>query len=353
MVPAGEPGHGDDVADDGGGDDRPDAGHLGEAGAGCRDRGGRLLAGLAPLGVQVADAGQQLGGELAARLGHRAGQGRLPADPGGLPRGDLVRYPTGNQLTQHGTEPAGDLVAGPGRSRCRLARTVSTTAWPSAVTSWRLLDRDAATATDRASSGPVLLVSPASGSRTRAASSGCTSPPARRRRPAAGPAAGPARGRRPPPRSAPARPAPRHPASRPGPGRPAPAACPAAPRPHRPQPRCASPSAERSRPSLPSVHSHPHQRLDGPRRACLIPDLRWALVPLPGHATARSDGAGTSIQSQAHSRQAVREPAPVGPLRTLRQPQHPVRVASKRRIFRGRLCTSRMVPVLAPAIDLT
>ena len=95
MVPAGEPGHGDDVADDGGGDDRPDAGHLGEAGAGCRDRGGRLLAGLAPLGVQVADAGQQLGGELAARLGHRAGQGRLPADPGGLPRGDLVRYPTG------------------------------------------------------------------------------------------------------------------------------------------------------------------------------------------------------------------------------------------------------------------
>src|SRR5690348_18388905 len=25
MVPAGEPGHGDDVADDGGGDDRPDA----------------------------------------------------------------------------------------------------------------------------------------------------------------------------------------------------------------------------------------------------------------------------------------------------------------------------------------
>ena len=100
MVPAGEPGHGDDVADDGGGDDRPGAGHLGEAGAGCRDRGGQLLADLAPLGVQVADAGQQLGGEgLAACLGHRTGRGHLPADPGGLACGDLVRYPAGNQLT--------------------------------------------------------------------------------------------------------------------------------------------------------------------------------------------------------------------------------------------------------------
>ena len=30
-------------------------------------------------------------------------------------------------------------------------------------------------------------------------------------------------------------------------------------------------------------------------RACLIPDLRWALAPLSSHATARSDGAGASI----------------------------------------------------------
>jgi len=115
MVPAGEPGHGDDVADDGGGDDRPDAEHLGEAGAGCRDRGGQLLVDLAPLVVQVADAGQQLGGEFAARLGHRTGRGQLLEDPGGLARGDLVRHPAWNQLTQHGMEPAGDLVAGPGK----------------------------------------------------------------------------------------------------------------------------------------------------------------------------------------------------------------------------------------------
>jgi hypothetical protein len=68
MVPAGEPGHGDDIADHGGGDDRPDAEHLGEAGAGGRDRGGQLLLDLAPLGVQVADVGQQLGGTAGVRL---------------------------------------------------------------------------------------------------------------------------------------------------------------------------------------------------------------------------------------------------------------------------------------------
>jgi hypothetical protein len=39
-----------------------------------------------------------------------------------------------------------------------------------------------------------------------------------------------------------------------------------------------------------------HHEIPGqPRLACLIPDLRWTLVPLPGHATARSDRAGTSI----------------------------------------------------------
>jgi hypothetical protein len=68
VVPAGEPGHGDDIADDGGGDDRPGAEHLGDAGAGGRDLDGQLLAGFAPLGIQLTDADQQLGGELAARL---------------------------------------------------------------------------------------------------------------------------------------------------------------------------------------------------------------------------------------------------------------------------------------------
>ena len=61
------------------------------------------------------------------------------------------------------------------RSRCRLAHTFSTRAWPSAVTTCLAADRSAATATDRASLGSFLLVFPVCSSRTRAASLGCTS----------------------------------------------------------------------------------------------------------------------------------------------------------------------------------
>jgi hypothetical protein len=63
VVPGGEPGHDDDIADDGGGDDRPDAEDLGEAGAGYLDRGGQLRTGFAAAGIKVADVGQQFGGE--------------------------------------------------------------------------------------------------------------------------------------------------------------------------------------------------------------------------------------------------------------------------------------------------
>ena len=61
------------------------------------------------------------------------------------------------------------------RSRCRLAHSFSTAAWSSAITGRGVLDRSAATATDRASLGSFLFVSPASSSRTRAASLGGTS----------------------------------------------------------------------------------------------------------------------------------------------------------------------------------
>ena len=168
------------------------------------DRSGQLLLDLAPPGVQVADVGQQLGGELAARLGHRAGRATCSRILSAWPA--VISSGTPPGISSHSTAWSRQTtwLRVRERSRWRLARTFSTTAWPSAVTSWRPLDRNAATATDRASFGSVLFVSPASGSRTRAASSGRTTPPARRRRPAAGPAAGPARGRLPPPRSAPA-----------------------------------------------------------------------------------------------------------------------------------------------------
>jgi hypothetical protein len=75
-----EPGHGDDIADDHGGDDWAGAEDLGDGGAACFDRGGQVLLDLAPLGVQVANVGQQLGGELAARLG---GSGQRSGQPEG------------------------------------------------------------------------------------------------------------------------------------------------------------------------------------------------------------------------------------------------------------------------------
>ena len=68
------------------------------------------------------------------------------------------------------------------RSRWRLDRTFSTAGWSSAATWRQVLDRSAATATDRASFGSFLFVSPACSSRTRDASFGWTS---RTRSPAA------------------------------------------------------------------------------------------------------------------------------------------------------------------------
>jgi hypothetical protein len=68
VVAAGEAGHVGDVADDGAGDDRADAGHLGEGGAGGPDRGGELLAGVAQLGIQAAHVPGELGGQLGPGL---------------------------------------------------------------------------------------------------------------------------------------------------------------------------------------------------------------------------------------------------------------------------------------------
>jgi hypothetical protein len=61
------------------------------------------------------------------------------------------------------------------RSRWRLDQTFSTAAWSSALTSQTPGERSAAMATERASFGSFLFVSPAASSRTRAPSLGCTS----------------------------------------------------------------------------------------------------------------------------------------------------------------------------------
>ncbi len=82
VVPAGEPGHLPDVADHGARDHRADTEDpCGQAGAGGFHRRGQLVLGSAPLGVQVPDVGQELGGELAARPGGSAPGPDLAEDP--------------------------------------------------------------------------------------------------------------------------------------------------------------------------------------------------------------------------------------------------------------------------------
>ena len=98
VIAAGEAGHVGDVADDGAGDDRADAEHLGEGGARDLDRGSELLAGAAQLGIQAAHVLEELSGKLGA--GHLDGTGRggLPEDPGGLNCGDLLGDAAGDQV---------------------------------------------------------------------------------------------------------------------------------------------------------------------------------------------------------------------------------------------------------------
>ena len=246
--------------------------------------GGELLAGVAQLGIQAAHVLGKLRSELGAGHFNGAGRGGRPEDPGGLSCGDLLGDAAGDQVAEHGVQPAGDLVAKPGRSRCRSAHTFSTARWSSAATSRQVLDRSAAIATDRASFGSFLSC------RQPAAAAPGTRAPAGRPGPLDGGdellgAAGPARQR---PSTAQVRSG--HAGA------------------HRPASRPAQPGATGPRPAAPQRADH-HRRvppLCGSTliisaviersksssgewrtwRACLIPDL-LSLVPLSSHATAR------------------------------------------------------------------
>jgi hypothetical protein len=244
VVPAGEPGHGDDIADHGGGDDWAGAEDLGDAGAGCLDRGGQLLLDLAPQGVQVADVGQQLGGEFPAGLGGRVRRRDLAEEPGCVACGDLVRDPAGHQVAEHGVQPAGGLVADPGKITMPLRPDLQHRGvivgehWALSLGA-QCRHRDGQGIVGVALASVLGVQQPHPGGQLGLH----IHHPLPRRQPAAGPAGGPARGRPPPPRSGPARRPPRRPATPPGPGRRGPAPCPAAPRPRSLRPRCASPCA--------------------------------------------------------------------------------------------------------------
>jgi hypothetical protein len=57
----------------------------------------------------------ELSGEIGAGQFDGTGRGDLPEDPGGLSCGDLLGDAAGNQVAEHGVQPAGDLVTQPGQ----------------------------------------------------------------------------------------------------------------------------------------------------------------------------------------------------------------------------------------------
>ena len=65
----------------------------GEGRPGRPDHEGQLLLRLAQLGIQAAQVGGELGGELAAGPGDRAGRRDLLQDAGGVSCGDLLGGP--------------------------------------------------------------------------------------------------------------------------------------------------------------------------------------------------------------------------------------------------------------------
>jgi hypothetical protein len=246
--------------------------------------------------IEVADVSQQPGGELAARLGDRLRWADLAEEPGGLAGGDLVCYSAGNQLTQQCMQPADGLVAGPGQITVpfgpRLQHAgvaVSGHLLPGRRPQRRHRHRQGIVGVALAGVPGVQQPHPGSqlGLPIQHALTGgdqllgqqVPQPPGALHRPG------------------PLRPGPR-------PGDQLPSLVRAGPDPQRAQRlpgRAHRPRGMRALMRVDPDH-HCHQRtpivtrrLDRPQRACLIPDLRWALAPLSSHATARSDGAGASI----------------------------------------------------------
>jgi len=85
----------------------------GRAGAAGAHSDVQLLADTKPLGIDAAQVGEELGGELAAgRVNRSRGADRLE-EPGSRASGDLLGHATGDQLAQHRVQPAHHLGPGP------------------------------------------------------------------------------------------------------------------------------------------------------------------------------------------------------------------------------------------------
>jgi hypothetical protein len=76
-----------------------------------------LLAGVAQLGVQAAQVGQELGGGLGAGPGDGTGRRELLQNLGGPGCGDLLRVTAGDQVAEYRVQPAGGAPGPGGRLR--------------------------------------------------------------------------------------------------------------------------------------------------------------------------------------------------------------------------------------------
>jgi len=112
VIAAGEAGHVAGGADHDGRHDRAHAEDLGKGGARCGDRHGQLLFGIAHLGAGAAQVLNERCGELAPGCLHRPRWRAGLQETSGVSGGESPGNAAGDQLTQHGMQPARDLGAG-------------------------------------------------------------------------------------------------------------------------------------------------------------------------------------------------------------------------------------------------
>jgi hypothetical protein len=111
LVLGSEPGHVAGLGQDPPGDQRADPVQAGQRGAGLGSQGSDLSCDVLQPGIQGADVGQVIAGDVQPARRHVV---RGP-DPGqqrlGLVRGQLAAHPTGRQLGQQPVQPARRLGA--------------------------------------------------------------------------------------------------------------------------------------------------------------------------------------------------------------------------------------------------
>ena len=173
MVTTGETGDVTDVADDGGGDDRSDAEQFAQRRL-RRSRPRRRFVDVLvsrSSSVEAGEVGDEFCGELTSSCRNSAVRLDVVEQASGLSCTDLGGDAAGHEVAQDGVQSAGDTGCDAAPVPGAVSPTPSSPPRGSSVgTSRRFVERSVATATERASLGSFLLMSPMASSRTRAAS---------------------------------------------------------------------------------------------------------------------------------------------------------------------------------------